>query len=106
MAERRAAPLRAQHPRSALSTSAGEPVTVVHLAAEYVPFARTGGLAEAAANLARFQSRGGTRSLAFLPLYRSARDAAGELEPVGDPFWVHLGPRQERVRLLRQRQPD
>src|SRR5712671_3666948 len=103
MVERRAAPLRAQHPRSALATVAGEPVTVVHLAAEYVPFARTGGLAEAAANLARFQSRAGIRSLALLPLYRSVRDSAGELVPVGDPFIVQLGPRRETVRLLRQR---
>jgi starch synthase len=106
MAERRAAPLRAQHPHSALSTTTGELVTVVHLAAEYVPFARTGGLAEAAANLARFQSRGGIRSLAMLPLYRSARETAGELEAVGDPFFVQLGPRRESVRLFRQREPD
>ncbi len=106
MAERRTIPVRAQHPRSALFTGSQEPVTVVHLAAEYVPFARTGGLAEAAANLARFQSRGGIRSLAILPLYRSARQVAGDLDPVGEPFTVQLGPRTEIVRLFRQRRPE
>jgi starch synthase len=78
---------------------------VVHVAAEYVPFARTGGLAEAAANLAQFQSRMGIRSLAIVPLYRSAREQAGELEPVGEAFEVHLGSRRETVRILRQRDP-
>lgn len=75
---------------------------MVHVAAEYVPFARTGGLAEAAANLARFQSRAGLRTIAFLPLYRSAREKAGALIPVGDPFDVPLGRRRERVQILTQ----
>jgi starch synthase len=104
MTERRGA-LRSKLPGSALFDRTGEPVTVVHVTAEYFPFARTGGLAEAAANLARFQSRMGIRSLALVPLYRSARERAGDLEPVGDPFVVHLGPRRETVRLLRQRDP-
>jgi glycogen synthase len=33
----------------------GRPVAVVHVAAEYFPFARTGGLAEAANGLAKFR---------------------------------------------------
>ena len=36
---------------------------------------------QAVANLARFQSAGGVRSLGFLPLYRSARAADEEIGP-------------------------
>src|SRR3954467_2639448 len=38
-----------------LSTTGGQPVSVVHVTAEYYPYARTGGLAEAVSGLARFQ---------------------------------------------------
>jgi starch synthase len=101
MIERRGAD-RGRFPQSALATPDGEPVTVVHLAAEYYPYARSGGLAEAVANLARFQSAAAMRTLAFLPLYRIARDNAGELIPVGDPFRVRLGGgREAEVRVLR-----
>ena len=92
--------LRGQFPSSALATKGQEPVTVVHVSAEYVPYARTGGLAEAAANLARFQSKAGVRTAAFVPLYRSAREKAGELVAVGAPFVVPLGKRRETVRIL------
>jgi starch synthase len=96
---------RASHPHSALATASGEPVTLVHLAAEYYPYARAGGLAEAVANLARFQSRQGIRTIAIMPLHRSARERAGGLEAVGEPIPVELGPRRETVRLLTERQP-
>ena len=94
---------RTQHPASALATRDREPVTVVHVAAEFFPYARTGGLAEAVANLARFQSEAGVRSLAIMPLYRSARARAIDLIAVGEPITVDLGPRTETVRLLTER---
>lgn len=87
-------------PPFALRTEGGEPVTVVHVAAEYYPYARAGGLAEAVANLAKVQARQGTRTLALLPLYRSARQKAGALVAVGDPLEVWLGSRREVVRLM------
>jgi starch synthase len=98
----RRSPARGLYPHSALHTPEREPVTVVHLAAEYYPYARSGGLAEAVANLARFQSAAGVRSAAMLPLYRSARAAAGPLFQVGEPFEVQLGRTTVPVRLLRQ----
>jgi len=101
MAERRATG-RSSPQHSALMSADGQPVTIVHLAAEYYPYARSGGLAEAVANLARFQSAAGMRSIAFLPLYRSARAAAGPLEPVGEPFPVRIGATEAEVRILRQ----
>jgi starch synthase len=75
----------------------------MHIAAEFYPFARSGGLAEAVANLGRYQSASGVRTLAILPLYRSARQAAGELVPVGEPFRIRIGASEETGRLLRQR---
>jgi starch synthase len=77
---------------------------VVHVAAEYYPYARSGGLAEAVANLARYQSEGRVRTLAILPLYRLARQAAGPLVEVGEPFQVRIGDREETARIFRQRE--
>ena len=94
---------RGRYQQSALQNAAGEPVTVIHLAAEYYPYARSGGLAEAVANLARFQSRSSVRSMALLPLYRSARQAAGPLVPAGPPLTIRLGAGEQEARLLQQR---
>lgn len=81
----------------------GEPVTVVHLAAELAPFARTGGLGEAVSSLAHFQARTGMRVLIIMPLYQQAAEVATDLEPVGDPFPVQVGPRREEARLYESR---
>ena len=92
----------ARRPVSALRLSDGTPVTVVHLAVEYFPYARTGGLAEAANGLARFQSFAGVPTMVVMPLHRSARSLAGPLEPIGAPIEVELGGRRESFQLLRQ----
>ena len=42
-----------------LTTAGGVPVSVVHVTAEYSPYARTGGLAEAVSGLAHFQRAAG-----------------------------------------------
>lgn len=101
----RRSPARDRFPHSALATRAGEPVTVVHIAAEYYPYARSGGLAEAVANLARFESLAGVRTLAIMPLHRSARARAGELVAVGPPIEAWVGGRRETVRLLTEAEP-
>lgn len=105
MIERRSS-ARAKHPHSALSAPNDDPVTVVHVAAEYYPYARSGGLAEAVANLARFQSRAGIRTIAFLPLYRSAREKSVDLVEACPPMVVPVGERREPVRFLTERHPD
>ena len=79
----------------------GEPVTIVHLTAEYVPYARTGGLAEAIAGLASFQRAAGHQVAVLMPLYRTVRDEAPDLEPVGQVFRVPLGGASEEARLFR-----
>ena len=91
-------PADAGHP---LTTAAGEPVSVVHLAAEYYPYARTGGLAEAVSVLAGFQRAAGLAVAAMVPLYRTVRDEDPDLEPVGQPFVVHIGGRAEEARVFR-----
>lgn len=84
-----------------LSDARGHAVTVVHLTAEYVPYARTGGLAEAVMGLASYQRRAGVRSVVVMPLHRTVRDFAPDLDPVGGPIMVQIGPRVEEGRLFR-----
>lgn len=71
---------------------------VVHLAAEYWPLARTGGLGEAVAGLAAAQARD-LATTVVVPLYRSIRRAGVELTPLGPAFTVRVGPREETGRL-------
>jgi starch synthase len=85
----------------AVMTDAGRP-TVVHLAAEYAPFARTGGLAEAVRGLATVQAATGTPVVVFVPLYRSVREQAPDLAPLGRAITVSLGYRDEEVRFFRE----
>ncbi len=87
-----AGPVQDQHP---------EEFGVVHLAAEYGTLARTGGLAEAVAGLAAHQAAAGRNVAVIIPLHRSVRGAAPQLERVGQPFPVVVGSRTEEARLFR-----
>jgi starch synthase len=91
--------------RPPLTTAGGEPVSVVHVTAEYFPFARTGGLAEAVNGLAHFQQAAGLNVAVILPLYRTVRDVEPDLEPVGPPFLVAMGGRTEEARVFRASGP-
>jgi starch synthase len=93
-----AAPVAAPPP---LVGAGGHAVSVVHLTAEYFPYARMGGLAEAVSGLAGFQKAAGVNVAAILPLYRTVRDEAPDLEPVGAPFVVPIGGRSEEARLFK-----
>jgi starch synthase len=84
-----------------LRTTGGQPVSVVHITAEYYPYARTGGLAEAVSGLANFQRAAGLTVAAILPLYRTVRDVDPDLEPVGQPFMVPMGTHSEEARVFR-----
>ncbi len=84
-----------------LGTSGDGPVGVVHVCAEYTPYAHSGGLADAVAGLSRLQARAGVPTAVILPLHRSVRHAAKELLPVGRRFTVQVGPRLESARLFR-----
>jgi starch synthase len=86
---------------SPLGNVDGAPVGIVHLAAEYNSLARTGGLAEAVMGLAEYQAAQGVPVAVIMPLHRSVREVAGQLERVGQPFTVQVGPRTEEGRLYR-----
>jgi starch synthase len=77
---------------------------VVHLAPELSPYARTGGLGEAVASLAKYQAASGIPVTVFMPLYsRGAR--APEIRPIGAAFAVTVGPRTETARLYEPAAP-
>lgn len=84
-----------------LVTDDGRPVAVVHLVAELAPFARTGGLGEAVASLARYQLASGLRSSLVMPLYAVVREQGHEMEPVGDAFTIEVAGRAHQARLHR-----
>jgi starch synthase len=84
-----------------LRTPGGQPVSVVHVTAEYYPYARIGGLAEAVSGLANFQRAADLNVAAILPLYRTVRDIDPDLEPVGQPFMVPMGSHNEEARVFR-----
>lgn len=92
-------------PTSGISSAGTDGPTIVHLTAEYSPFARTGGLAEAAMGLANFQVRAGANVVVFVPLYRTVRDFAPDLAPLGRPLQISLGFRSEEVRFFREVAP-
>jgi starch synthase len=81
--------------------SRADRLEVIHLAAECWPFARTGGLGEAVAGLAAFQAGRGIGVTIVMPLYRTIREAAVEMQAVGPPFSVVVGARLEEVQLYR-----
>jgi len=89
--------------RRAAAAAAGalERIPVVHLTAEYWPFARTGGLGEAVNGLAAAQHAAGSPATVVMPLYRTVRESGPALERVGHQFSVTIGPRTERVYVYR-----
>ena len=64
---------------------------VIHLSAELYPYAWSGGLGHAVADLAAHQARQGREVTVITPLYRGTRDRVSTLRPVGDPFVLHQG---------------
>ncbi|HYW52064.1 MAG TPA: glycogen/starch synthase, partial [Gemmatimonadaceae bacterium] len=79
----------------------GRPVSIVHLTAELAPIARTGGLGEVVTSLASYQSAAGLNVSIVLPLYRQIRQQFPDLEPIGDPFTVHVAYRDYGAQLYK-----
>lgn len=91
----------AARPRSGTRDADPSPdqIQVVHLVAEYWPYARSGGLAEAVRGIATFQARSGVPTLVMMPLYRGVRERTGGLVRLGDPLDVPFGPERESAQL-------
>jgi starch synthase len=77
------------------------PGGVVHLTAEYWPFAQTGGLAYAVAGLAAHQARAGLSTTVILPMYHGIRARAAEFEPACEPFALHAAGLDAKVHCWR-----
>jgi starch synthase len=78
---------------------------IVHVTAEYSPYARTGGLGEAVAGLAHMQQQSGREVMVFMPLYRAVRSVAEKLVPIGPVHPIRVGEGMEEVRFLRELEP-
>ncbi len=78
-------------------------MNVVHLVAEYWPYARTGGLAEAVRGIAKYQAAhvATATTNVFMPLYRVVRSRASDLELCCEVS-VPLRGRVETCRILRK----
>jgi starch synthase len=63
----------------------------VHLVAEYWPYVRTGGLAEAVRGIADGQARRGARPIVVLPLHRTVRERTPGLRAVGGELRIPGG---------------
>jgi starch synthase len=87
--------------QSVLKTNEGEPIHIVHFAAECWPYARSGGLGEAVASLAAYQAAARLPTTVVMPLYRQVRSVVSALDPVGAAFPVQLGATTETARLWR-----
>ena len=92
-------PISNASPSAPLVRPDGTPAPVVHLAPELSPFARTGGLGEAVASLAKYQAASGIPVTVFMPLYQAVRQRH-ELQPVGASFTFTVGPRTETARIM------
>jgi starch synthase len=106
----RSRPKRKPRPGPTRPAPTAEPVAeqthVAHLVAEYWPYARSGGLAEAVRGIAVFQAKSGVPTLVLLPLYRRVRAAADDLVTVGEPLAVIFDQREERFQLWEAADPD
>src|SRR3989449_2209455 len=94
---RRAAVNAAQRP----PVAPAERVGVVHLTAEYWPFARTGGLGEAVSGLATTQAAAGHPTTVVMPLYQLVRETTPSLERTAHPLAITLGGHVEHAWLYR-----
>ncbi len=74
---------------------------VLFVAAEAVPFAKVGGLAETAAALPKALRAAGVDVRLMIPRYGGIRNEGAKAERIGDPIPVKAGAQEERVHLLR-----
>ncbi|MFL7792441.1 MAG: glycogen synthase [Anaerolineae bacterium] len=78
-----------------------EPLKILFLAAEAVPFAKVGGLADVAGALPKAIRALGHDVRLMIPRYGTIHSDQFHLEKVGEPFSIPLGPGEERVHLVK-----
>ena len=77
-----------------------KPLKVLFLAAEAVPFAKVGGLADVAGALPRALRALGHDARLMIPRYGTIRSQQFRLKKIGDPFPIQVGPEEEHVHLV------
>ncbi|MCJ7737138.1 MAG: glycogen synthase [Anaerolineae bacterium] len=76
------------------------PLKILFVAAEAVPFAKVGGLADVAGSLPRAIRGLGHDIRLIMPRYGTISSSNFDFKPVCDPFTVPVGPRREQVHLI------
>jgi len=84
----------------------GEPLKVLFLAAEAVPFAKVGGLADVAGALPKALRALGHDVRLIIPRYGAIRSDQFTFEKVGKPFLVPMGPDEEYAHLVQTTTAD
>jgi starch synthase len=84
-----------------LVTKDKRPASVVHLAVELAPIARTGGLGEVVSSLAAYQAAAGLNVAIVMPLYRQIREEFPDLEAIDAPFVTDVAYRQYGAQLYK-----
>ncbi len=77
-----------------------KPLKILFLAAEAVPFAKVGGLADVAGSLPLAIRALGHDVRLMMPRYGTIRSTQFHLEKIGDPFPIPIGPGEEYVHLI------
>jgi len=77
-----------------------EPLKILFLSAEAVPFAKVGGLADVAGALPKAIRALGHDIRLMIPRYSTIRSDQFHMQKVGDPFPIPLGPGEEHVHLV------
>ncbi len=77
-----------------------KPLKILFLAAEAVPFAKVGGLADVAGSLPRAIHALGHDVRLMIPRYGTIHSNQFPMEKIGDPFPIPIGPGQESIHLI------
>ena len=77
-----------------------QPLRILFLAAEAVPFAKVGGLADVAGSLPQAIRALGHDIRLAMPRYGTIRSDQFQLEKIGEPFPIPIGPGEEHVHLI------
>ena len=80
---------------------AKKPLKILFLAAEAVPFAKVGGLADVAGSLPQAIKALGHDVRLMIPRYGAIRSDQFPMEKTGDPFSIPVGPEEECIHLIR-----